>query len=57
MAWDDEKKEAVVEAYKEANPTPETSIEIVKEIARHRAFLFSVIAPGEPDAVILWAIQ
>jgi hypothetical protein len=33
MAWDDEKKEAVVEAYKEANPTPETSIEIVKEIA------------------------
>jgi hypothetical protein len=33
MAWDDEKKEAVVEAYKEAAPTPETSIEIVKEIA------------------------
>ena len=33
MAWDDEKKEAVVEAYKEAAPTPETRIEIVKEIA------------------------
>ena len=32
MAWDDEKKEAVVEAYKEAAPTPETIIEIVNEI-------------------------
>ncbi len=33
MAWDDDKKAAVVAAYEEANPTPETSMEIVKEIA------------------------
>jgi hypothetical protein len=33
MAWDDEKKAAVVEAYEAAEPTPETSMEIVKEIA------------------------
>jgi|TARA_B100000959_G_scaffold262052_1_gene300112 hypothetical protein len=33
MAWDDTKKEAVIQAYEEANPTPETSVEIVKEIA------------------------
>ena len=33
MAWDDEKKEAVIEAYKSAEPTPETSVEVVKEIA------------------------
>jgi hypothetical protein len=33
MAWDDEKKAAVVEAYESAEPTPETSMEIVKEIA------------------------
>ena len=33
MAWDDTKKEDVIEAYKNADPTPETSVEIVKEIA------------------------
>jgi len=33
MAWDDEKKAAVIEAYEKAEPTPETSMEIVKEIA------------------------
>lgn len=33
MAWDDEKKEAVVKAYKEAEPTAENTMEIVKEIA------------------------
>ena len=33
MAWDDDKKEAVIQAYESADPTPETSVEIVKEIA------------------------
>jgi len=33
MAWDDDKKAAVIEAYENANPTPETSMEIVKDIA------------------------
>jgi len=33
MAWDDDKKAEAVEAYTAANPTPETSMEIVKEIA------------------------
>ena len=33
MAWDDEKKAAVIEAYENQDPTPETSMEIVKEIA------------------------
>ena len=33
MAWDQEKKDAVVAAYEEQNPTPETSMEIVKDIA------------------------
>ena len=33
MAWDDEKKEAVIQAYQDADPTPETSVEVVKEIA------------------------
>lgn len=33
MAWDDEKKAAVIEAYEKADPTPENSMEIVKEIA------------------------
>lgn len=33
MAWDDDKKAAVVAAYEEADPTPETSMEIVKELA------------------------
>ena len=33
MAWDDDKKAAVIAEYEEANPTPETSMEVVKEIA------------------------
>ena len=33
MAWDQDKKDAVVAAYLEQNPTPETSIEIVKALA------------------------
>lgn len=33
VAWDDDKKAAVIEAYTSANPTPENSMEIVKEIA------------------------
>jgi transposase-like protein len=33
MAWTDEKKAEVVKMYLEAEPTPETSVEIVKEIA------------------------
>lgn len=33
MAWDDDKKAQVVEMYQTADPSPETSIEIVKEIA------------------------
>jgi len=33
MAWDDDKKAAVIAAYEEAQPTPENSMEIVKEIA------------------------
>ena len=33
MAWDDEKKAAVIEAYEAAEPTPENSMEIVKDIA------------------------
>ena len=33
MAWDDDKKAAVIEAYQDADPTPETSMEIVKELA------------------------
>ena len=33
MAWTDEKKAEVIEAYEKAEPTPETSMEIVKEIA------------------------
>jgi hypothetical protein len=33
MAWDDAKKAEAVELYQEAEPTPETSVEIVKEIA------------------------
>ena len=35
MAWTDEKKAEVIEAYEAANPTPETSMEIVKEIAEN----------------------
>ena len=33
MAVTDEKKAEVIEAYQDAEPTPETSMEIVKEIA------------------------
>lgn len=33
MAWTDEKKDLVVEAYTERNPTPENSMSIVREIA------------------------
>ena len=33
MAWDDEKKEQVINMYEAENPTPETSMEIVKDIA------------------------
>jgi len=31
--WTDELKEEVIKAYQAANPTPETSVEIVKELA------------------------
>jgi hypothetical protein len=33
MAWDEDKKAQAVSMYLEAEPTPETSMEIVKEIA------------------------
>ena len=33
MAWDDDKKAQAVSMYEEQEPTPETSMEIVKEIA------------------------
>ena len=33
MAWDDDKKAQAVAMYEEAQPTPETSMEIVKDIA------------------------
>lgn len=33
VAWTDESKEEAVEMYTAANPTPETSMEVVKEIA------------------------
>ena len=33
MSWTDEKREEVVAAYVAANPTPENSMEVVKEIA------------------------
>jgi len=33
MAWTDEKRELAVEKYEAQNPTPETSMEIVKEVA------------------------
>ena len=33
MAWDDDKKAQAVEMYELQEPTPETSMEIVKEIA------------------------
>jgi hypothetical protein len=33
MAWDDDKKQAVIAAYEAAEPTAENSMEIVKELA------------------------
>lgn len=33
MAWTDEKKAKAVELYTKANPTAETSVEVVKEVA------------------------
>jgi transposase-like protein len=33
MAWDDDKKAKAIEMYNEGEPTPENSMEIVKEIA------------------------
>ena len=33
MAWDDDKKAAVIEAYENQEPTPENSMEIVKDLA------------------------
>ena len=33
VAWDDDKKSKAVSMYEEAEPTPETSMEIVKDIA------------------------
>ena len=33
MAWDDDKKAQAIEMYEKQDPTPESSMEIVKEIA------------------------
>ncbi len=33
MAWDDAKKQKAVDLYKKENPTPENSVQIVKNIA------------------------
>ncbi len=33
MAWTDEQKQEAIDAYLKANPTPENSTEIIKEIA------------------------
>jgi hypothetical protein len=33
MAWDDDRKAEAISAYEEAEPTPENSMEIVKQIA------------------------
>lgn len=33
MAWDDKLKEKVIQMYKDAEPTPESSTEIIKDIA------------------------
>jgi transposase-like protein len=33
MAWTDEEKQKVIKMYEEAEPTPETSTEIIKDIA------------------------
>ena len=41
MAWDDDKKAQAVAMYEEAEPTPETSMEIVKDIAEELAELLA----------------
>jgi transposase-like protein len=33
MSWTDEQKQQVIQMYKDADPTPETSTEIIKDIA------------------------
>lgn len=33
MAWDDVKKQKAIDLYEKAKPTPETSVQIVKDIA------------------------
>ena len=33
MAWTDEQKQSAIETYKEGNPTPENSTELIKQIA------------------------
>lgn len=33
MAWTEEQKESAIEAYKAGDPTPETSTELIKQIA------------------------
>ncbi len=33
MAWTEEQKESAIEAYTSGNPTPETSTELIKQIA------------------------
>ena len=33
MAWTEEQKDSAIEAYKAGNPTPETSTELIKQIA------------------------
>jgi hypothetical protein len=33
MAWTDEQKQQVIQMYKDAEPTPETSTEIIKDLA------------------------
>jgi transposase-like protein len=35
MAWTDESKAEAVQMYQDSEPTPETSMEVVKEIADH----------------------
>ena len=62
MAWDDDKKAQVIEMYENAEPTAETSMEIVKEIADEveespngvrmiltRAGVYIKKAPGAPS--------
>ena len=51
MAWDQEKKDAVIEAYLEQSPTPETSIEIVKELAEENYELKKRVMPDLSDKI------